>query len=411
MFQFSAIKEAARQISELSQEDFITLNGCYTPIQNLDFSLDIFEPIATQLAALIDQLRMEKQACTSDSGALSDYESSVCGTEGHKSSGSNSLITVCGEETELVKELEELGIQSDADASTAEKDCATDAETVTPSSPCTEAAANEITPNGQSNTACHQLSSDKSSVRTPDSVQKKSEEKDREIGDLLSRIKSMSPEEASKLETHNLSPEEVHPPSNNSDVILVSDLEKELFSDSSEDVSPEKSTREQRIGKSRGHHEQSRVGRETPRWHRDGGPTYGSRYNNRRGYRQRYRGRGFRSYPRKYRNDDDTENRSYTPHDTGGSGAWASRKSEDKAPHREIVSNESNNCNKESSEYTTRKGRQGRGGQLSPLVHSQNMWSSPRRGTYRQRRHCAQPPDNTFNHYEVGCFLMEGMLQ
>lgn len=438
--QFSAIKETARQISELSHEDYIALDGCYTPTQSPDFSLDIYEPIATQLSALIDQLKAEKQgggAWTSDSGALSDYESSVCETEGLNSSGSNSLITLCGEEKELSKELEELGVQSgesDADVSTTEKgkkDSVTDTDTVTSSSPCTEVSANGITPHdGQSNksaTARHKLSSDRRSVKTPHSVRKTSEDKDREIGDLLSKIKSMSPEElpsCSKLETHKLSPEEVHP-SNNSDVILVSDLEKELFSDSSEDVSPEKPSREQhkegpekfRVQRTP-QYEQSKMERGASKWQRDSEPaysTYGSRYNNRRGYRQKYRGRGFRSYPGRdrYRKEDDAvENRSYTPQNAEEGGepeVRASRKSEDKT-YRETVTDENNNCNKEGSDYSIRKDRQGgRGGQLSPLVHSQNMWSSPRRGSYRQRRYIASSQD-TFNHYEVGCFLMEGML-
>lgn len=431
--QFSAVKEAARQISELNEEDYLALDCCYTLTQTPDFSLDILEPIAIQLSALVDQLKTEKQgggAWTSDSGALSDYESSLCETDGLKS-GSNSLITLCGEETELSKELE---VRWDADESTAEegpKGSVTDTETVMLPSPSAEVSANESIPDdGHSSMGTTETvtplsggaSTSKSSVETPRSAQggrHTSEDKERDINDLLSKIKSMSPEDLPKTEMlHRQSPEEVQ--SSNSDVILVSDLEKELFSDSSEDISPEKAMKETASSQQEGRpkkfgsrnsqyyerNDTERVPSQgTPKWQRDGDPS--SRYYNKRGsYRQKSTG-SFKRGGYRAKENDDTENEVSQNAREGETETWASHKLDNNRIHREKFSDE-DHCNRASSDYSTRKGRGGLS-HPSPLVHSQNMWSSTRRGGYRQRRDYKKA-SSTFNHYEVGCFLMQGIV-
>jgi hypothetical protein len=369
--------------------------------------LDIYEPIAIQLSALIDQLKVEK-GWTSDSGALSDYESSVDGLR----SGSNSLITLCGEETELCEELEDLGVQSDnGGVGAGEND--EDTETTPTYSPIKTASNSSLKDelNEDGGIAAAPMISDaetsQSHVETPKTSQPHPlEDKEKDITDILSKIKSMSPEELPQC--LEMTPREVQP---SNEVISVSDLEKELFSDSSEDTSPEKQTAGQQEGNQKPRNAVEGVGRGGPRWPRDSDhnnryPTYGY---NKRGYKQR-RG-GFRAHRgrdhRSKENDNSTwlENRGHSAreHKTEGLQENGEKPPSDKKGRPEGDSPQS---------HTARKGFGQQEGvvshQPSPLVHSRKMWSLPKRRGYRQHRD--YEASDTFNHYEVGCFLLEGEL-
>ncbi len=199
--QITAIKEIARQISELSQEDYITLANCYPPYSSSnDVSVDIYEPIAIQLAELIDRVRVEGQgAVNSDSGHLSDYDS--CETDEQKSE-SNSLVTLCGEDISLDEPL--LGNhQSVFEETMVLKD--TKIGTVN---------ASEFVADGNSNQSS-----------------KKMLPPEEKIGAFLSKV-------AEKVGSQD--GEDIH--SDKAEIFTVTELEKEFFSDSSEEISPEKAT-------------------------------------------------------------------------------------------------------------------------------------------------------------------------
>lgn len=74
--QLATLKESARQISELDYEDYAILAKATGPHQPCSASLDIFEPVAIQLAQYVKKCRLDDQG--SDSGTVSDYESTGC---------------------------------------------------------------------------------------------------------------------------------------------------------------------------------------------------------------------------------------------------------------------------------------------------------------------------------------------
>lgn len=462
-----------------------------------DISFDVYEPLAIQLAALIDQLRIEGQAgtWTSDSGALSDYESSFGEADEVKSESNVSLVTFHRDESQHKVDLDpgvtaSTGLVSDKTLPDENSFLKTDAETITPLLLSDES---DTTP-----------SKKKQELNTPEKV-----------GDFLSRIKSKYQEDSSlhsKMElTVEQEQEDSH--SNSSEIIMVTDLEKELFSDSSEDISPNKckgeSTGKQRENvdehkkfesqrastsdrcyKERSFDSTERVPRDRRgdyRWQRDGeqNNTYSTYRSTGRHYCRGGRGR-FSNYRPKTRGGFGTQNR-YKTKENRNTGefengqwipakperieprvwtsrkkeeklagkaerieprakkqeensegkperveprVWTARKQEEKLAERveprarkqeenlpkakEDKSTVDENHNKLGPEYVEeRKAKHGViSHQPSPLVvHSQNMWSSNLKtikSSTKSKQHRDDRSHQAFNHYEVGCFLMEG---
>ena len=400
--QFSAIKEAARQISELSQEDYITMEYHTSSTLNNDFSLDIYEPIAIQLSTIIDQLR-QGGVCTSDSGALSDYEGSLCETEELKSE-SNSLVALCGGEAGVDEPQPNSQLEMEVDQ--VDDEGISNGHTVTD---MTTPSSIELTYDELTTTTSPQVENSGTTSTN--------EEKD--ITTLLSKIKNMSPEELppySRAESAMKYDKEAC----NGEAIMVTDLEKELFSDSSVDgVSSEKDKRGDITAQEESSLQEEVALKETSeesRWHKHGSQ---GGYSNRHTYRRgRHKTRGFRSYrgrdrckpkennPTEVQNggseteeieDSNTEERN----ERGGNGQVHHHGKRD---HNKVYSDPE----RVQHEMTSH--------QPSPLViHSQNMWAGNihtmkafnRRERSNRRQHKLS---QDFNHYEVGCFLMKGII-
>lgn len=379
---------------------------------------------------MVDQLRAERQggSWTSDSGALSDYE----GSESY-----SSLTTLCGEDTE----------SSSEDKQTEKKRALACDDNV-----CEHRQEDSITSTQaeeEGDLACDDICEDRQEDRitdtsavtvptaTPSSAEMSEsstaeerrashqtcEKKAKEIGDILSKIKSLSPEELPPCSKREMQPS---PGDSNSDVILVSDLEKELFSDSSEDTSPE-NLRRHEANQQEGHckkleYQPKRIleqeTTDNSKWRKDSpqsapnNSTYGIRHYNGRGsshYRQR-NSRGVHHGRERYRAKEN------------GNAEWLQNGKADEEEATESGAHHrdgENNCNKPPSDnYKKARGGGGNSHQQSPLVHS-HMWSgamaTTRRGNhvYGKHRHHhhgneKQAAPHAFNHYEVGCFLMEG---
>lgn len=434
-----------------------------------DISLDIFEPIALQLPELIEQLRLEGQAagtCTSDSGALSDYESSVCETDELRSESNASLVTLRAEETHKSPpdpwpDMRREGEASDKSPSDGRLSVDGSNTTITPSPTELSRSASE--------------SNIESVTVVPSTT---------EMDEFFTRVKEASneSEEDSPPPNTGQSQEDVQ-----TEVILVTDLEKEFFSDSSEDFSPEKSEHRQEYFEDsrmedtrskyldnrsnsgstsrcvRGGYRQRRFGgsskRGRGRWQRGEesqqqrtstyqGDRQQHHHHNRRGrcyssssssttsssssgYRGRgSRGGGFRPHYGRDRYRGRENDGTVTDHHN--TSRWPSRQSAEDCDQRPLAARKqqenvpksiyrdkklSESNDKPAMGVSERKESCG-SHQPSPLViHSQNMWSAKidtiksstaRRNTYVHHRHHRDQRGNSFNHYEVGCFLMEG---
>lgn len=412
LFQFSAIKEAARQISELDQEDYSILEKYYSlSIRNCDISLDIYEPIALQLPALIEQLGVEGQgASTSDSGALSDYESSACETDELSNSSS---VTIRADDTRsmpihthqsetAIEDLSCDNVHSSVEGSNT---------AITPSPAELSASENNLSPYEQD--------------------QDYNVDNGSEMEEFWAIIKEAN-NGNEEVSLPHLQDHEEELQSGCTEIIMVTDLEKEFFSDTFQDISPKELTSQQEhLGEDN---------TQTPRGYREkrfnntrgeakgqskwGSPNRGGRYYSQRGdYRGRSRG-GFR--PRFARDKCEvTENDSTTQSPNGHRASRRTEECDQRVSAREAkqtdANGEKNYSPKLDTEGLEKKVKFGAiSHHPSPLVvHSQNMWSSKidtvksckaKRVTFTHKQHRSENSHSTFNHYEVGCFLMEGIV-
>lgn len=437
--------------------DYAILARLTAPDQPCSISIDILEPIAIQLSQFIDQCLLDDQgAWTSDSGTVSDYDSSACDIADSVKSDSFSIsrksdhnvLVKRAEDTEYEKKEEVMPIPESNNTSSLEE----------VSAPVSLQVKN-VDSDSQSTTA-----EDEADI----------------LGNLLHKVKdrdatsdtgSVSLLQDQEVERIKLSQNEA---------IMVADLEKSFFSSKTEYImQPEKNA-------AHGQYEDQKVylnirrrksGLILPRT-----TDYGSRRTHefsRRGHflcRGRDKGRKQRSvsysgsentyyrstcYSHKrsnnyYQPSSTTETR-HPRHNRGEHGLDQGRDncSREYFPEpRQLQSeprNESTYKKKRSNRNINEKNEvDGAGSQCngrkqtkldfyaaehhhqeqlhqqqqpqpqpqpSPLVlHSQNMWSanldivkSARKYTtgYHQH-HMHWDKDNAFNHYEVGCFLLEG---
>ena len=511
----------------MDKEDFNILQKHYCfSFHSCEALLNTYEPIAIQLLAVVEKFGAEGQGgtCTSDSGAPSDYESSICETDELKSESTSSLVTICADGTATMPDDKAESTSKSAETTcTVDQDSAADlwqVETAADSDTTVENSANDSTgPNKcqyQSETvvtvsSCDnmqdvtELSGDHLRSDSGDHVLSdtcQSESSDDYVscpsGDNMHQSESSgddvpgdtsdhTPGDMCQLEENMLCNNEDSPKEENgtpssaellatesdpeaqeangidlnefwaimrevdngdssprqetkqhdkkeSDAIVAVELEKEFFSDSSEDISPDNHPHGDKRHYAHTPHSHSKRYGHTHRKHKphskweppEGSPypTYqsgGRHYNNRRGYyRTSYRGRrgSYRGGRSTYR----TEPR-HSSH----------RHSELRKTDQNIKTDEQNaNTDKTPNENHERKPElkheeqkaTSRTHQPSPLVvHSQNMWSAnidtvkscrakrvtiTRRPPWRDVKPSADSSE--FNHYEVGQFLMQGMF-
>lgn len=422
------MKEVARQISELVSEDYTVLESGALSLQSCNVSFDIFEPIAIQLSALIDQLRLDgpKGSWTSDSGAVSDYDSSSVYDD----------TALHGEDMDMQK-------------------TTTDYEAVPSNQSLNEKMEIKESDEVRLSDASHLLVED-SKTDDMDSMELNENDKisggieENSDGAFWSKIKGIEENEEetameskmSSISTPDLHPENVQSGSSN-EAIMVTDLEKEFFSlsDSSEELSPEKYPeqntskpvslnirRKSGILRSRAiksttrricdGDEEKRVSNNSRGGDNAGnrgqmynGTSYGNRNHNSRKWatqRQNSRG-GFRPH-----HGRDHKNKSRGLGDGGDSMEFknGSQSTERKDSKENSLPTSQHQCVEAKSIPISH--------QPSPLVlHSQNMWSANmdviKSHTRRFAYHKHRARDNkrsatTFNHHEVASFLLDGKI-
>lgn len=270
---------------------------------------DINKSVTIQLSSLIERLRLEKLggSCTSDSGALSDYESDTEDTDYYLNNG---MVTLCQEEKSISSGQPE-------DTQSHSKDPAVEV----PTSACS-----------------HTKESNNSS--TFDTL-------------LWSKLEIIQNVQNSSIE--------IPLSQDNQDVLNVIDLEEELFSTESEDISLEEQTPNSRL-----EHEFERI--ETKQQ---------------------------ANFKPKTRNFTSTKQNSKKHHQHKSNHKPYSVKDKSKS---KIFSTQDPKMSERKMDSNT-----------SPLViHSHNMWSGNKRSV--RKRKSFKEKKETFNHYEVGCFLMEGEI-
>ena len=443
LLQLTSIKEAARQISELAADEYAILARLTAPDQHCSISLDIFEPIATQLSQLTNQHLLDDQnAWTNDSGAVSDYDSSACDfTESVK--GDSFSISQRLDHSVLV---------------TKEKDI--------------DAKPKEVLTPEFNNASSLKEVSEALSFQVKD-IDSQSEAD--MFGGLLHKVKDhdTTSDTESVLLLHDQEPEAIK--LSQSEAIMVADLEKSFFSSKPEYlVQPEKNAahgqnEDQKVhlnirrrkpglaqprtadyGSSRTHafirtgHWQSRGGQDRGRRQRS--ISYG-------GSEHTYRSTHHTHKQSDYYQATSTTETQHPKHNRARNGSdqvreHRVRSSDERSneyfpkPHQlqseprnvlvyeQIRSNSNNNSKSRGDDARSRcNGRKHTKLEFSatvhhqqepsPLIlHSQNMWSanqdiikSVRRNTTGYHpHHMHRVKDNIFNHYEVGCFLLEGKL-
>ena len=398
----------ARQISELNVEDYIILKG-YT----FEVSFDVYEPIATQLSALIEYLKSE--GLGSDSGSISDYDSSIYDNTDVMKSSTDSFVSQCEEKDTTEK--------ANAESNT----IAVDSVDETLTSPVDDEKPIQIKSDPNS-------SPDSSTSDTPD--------ENATFGGFWTKIKDIENESNESMLHSKTVENQPEATSSNNEIIKVTDLEREFFSeesDSSEDRPLEKVSKQ-----SASQHVCLNIRRKSG--------ILRSRPTNKRASELHERKLPAntditRAKAKEQRTDSQSNtNRNYTNRNYSNR-RWAYQTSTQRQKHRGSfrsshgrIRGKENNYNTTEFQHLSEKSVRAHRDrftdriqptsecsenkpstvsvslQPSPLVlHSQNMWSSnidiiksSAKKNMANFRHTERVSSQAFNHYEVGRFLMEG---